>query len=62
MSAYETTHPYWSARLAVSIAMNVGRVQPPSARKELKAALEEFIRSGVPGQELRQTLREEMKR
>jgi hypothetical protein len=46
----------------MAVAMNVSRVQPKQAQRELREALEAFIRSGVPGAELQQSLREEMRR
>jgi hypothetical protein len=58
----EQSYPYWSARLSTAVAMNVNRVQPAQAREELRATLDAFIRSGVPGPELQQSLREEMRK
>jgi hypothetical protein len=62
MSALEQSYPFQAARLSMAVAMNVSRVQPKQAQRELREALEAFIRSGVPGSELQRSLREEMRR
>ena len=58
---YEQTHPFWAARLSMTIALTLKRVQPKDARQDLKRTLDEYLASGVPSQELQKSLREEMR-
>ena len=55
--------PYWVGRLSMTIALALRDVEKPRyVRDDLRAALEDFLRSPLPSGELKASLREEMRR
>lgn len=59
----EDTDPFWVGKLSMSIALAVSRLEfQTDVRDDLEHTLGEFLRSPLPSEGLKKTLREEMKR
>ena len=61
---YSTTYPYWCARLATGVALAVVDMRQKHdylARRHLEVLLREFLASGVPSDELKRGLRQDLK-
>ena len=56
------TAPFWVGSLSMAIACAVREPDHKHAQRVLKSALDDFLRSPAPSEELRGLLREELKR
>ena len=57
---YRQAHPTWNAVLSTTIAqvLPIIKSNPEGARRELRSALDQYLASGTPSEELRQSLKE----
>jgi len=56
------TAPFWVGSLSMAIACAVREPDHKHAKRVLRHALDDFLRSPLPSEELRGLLREELKR